>query len=233
VGYVWSLCALAGYALAQGSSITSPPKAVLPRATSTNTACKLASSAASSFLAEATEGASAVIAAELAYDCMRSVPLYQAPAISLLNSLRTYVEFQSSKEYLQNPPQGYLLPALDIDAELDGIQQKVEAGEYMGEYDFQLDIVSLLLSAHDGHLSWNGDVYGAFTFVRLAGGSGLYSVSSDGVQPPLVYVTGKYPAIFRWRSSGDFGTDGWQPISPRQIRIQASWCPSLDTVLRR
>ena len=190
-GLFWSLGALAGYAFAQESSITTPPNALLPRATSTNTACKLASSASSSYLATATEGAVAVISAELAYNCMRSVPNYQAPAISLLNSLRTYLEFQSSKEYLRNPPQGYLLPAVDIDSEMDGIQQKVEAGGYESEYDFQVDIGSLLLSAHDGHFSWAGDVYGSFTFVRKAGGGGLYSVSSDGLEAPLVYVIGK------------------------------------------
>jgi hypothetical protein len=190
-GIYWGLGALLGNAFALESSITSPVKALLPRATSTNTACKLASSAASSYLAKKTEAASAVIPAELAYNCMRSVPNYQEPAISLLNSLRTYLEFQSSKEYLRNPPPGYLLPAVDIDTEFDGIQQKVEASGYESEYDFQVDIYSLLLSAHDGHFSWQGDVFGAFTFVRLAGGNGLYAVSSDGVEPPLVYVTGE------------------------------------------
>ncbi len=189
MGLFWSLGALAAYAFAQESSITSPPRALLPRATSTNTACKLAASAASAYFAEETDAAQAVIPAELAYNCMRSIPNYQAPAISLLNSLRTYLEFQSSKEYLRTPPQGYLLPAVDLDTELDGIQEKVEAGGYDNEYDFQVDIVSLLLSTHDGHCSWQGDVYGAFLFVRSVG---LYAASSDGLEPPLVYVISEF-----------------------------------------
>jgi hypothetical protein len=191
-GLLWGLGALASYTLAQDSSITTPPKILLPRATSTNSACGLASSASSSYLAETTDPVQVVIPAELAYNCLKSVPNYQDHARSLLNSLRTYLEFQSSKEYLRNPPAGYLLPPVDIDTELDNIQQKVEAGAYGSEYDFQVDIVALLLSTHDGHLSWAGDVYSAFSFIRLAGGvGGLYAVSADGVDLPLIYVSGE------------------------------------------
>ncbi|EXJ56741.1 hypothetical protein A1O7_07085 [Cladophialophora yegresii CBS 114405] len=183
---LWALSALAACAFAHDSSITTPSKALLPRATSTNSACALASSAAHSYLANEETATTAHIPAELAYNCLKSIPNYKEPAVSLLNSLRTYIEFQSTKEYLRDPPTGYLLPAVDIDAGLDGIQQKLQAGGYDSEYDFQGEIVSLLLSAHDGHLDWHGDVHGAFTYLRLGGG--LYSVSSDGVEPPLVYV---------------------------------------------
>ena len=196
-GLLWGLGALVGSSLAQSPSVTTPP-------TSTNTACALASSAASSYLAKETDATTAVISAELAYSCMRSVPLVSDPAISLLNSLRTYLEFQSSKEYLRNPPEGYLLPAVDIDTEYDAIQQKVEAGGYDNEYDLQIDIVALLMAAHDGHFSWSGDLYSAFSFVRRAGGGGLYAVSSDGVELPLIYTVGKLrhhdcpPSVFSW-----------------------------------
>ena len=184
----WSLGALAGSAIAQEPSITTPPHALLPRATaSANTACDLASSAASAYLAAEPSAKAVVIPADLAYNCMRSVPNYQAPAISLLNSLRTYIEFQSSIEYLQNPPSGYLLPAVDLITEFDDIQKRVENGTYESEYDFQVDVVSMFNSAHDGHFSWNGDLIGAFTFVRLAG-NGLAAVSSDGQDVPQVYV---------------------------------------------
>jgi hypothetical protein len=130
------------------------------------------------------------IPADLAYACLKSVPNYQAPALRLLKSLRTYLEFQSTKEYLQNPPSGFLFPALDLDAEFNNIQAKVEAGQYESEYDMQVDITALLTSAHDGHLGWQGDLMGAFTFERGAVGFGLAAVSSDGVQTPQVYLTG-------------------------------------------
>ena len=79
---------------------------------------------------------------------------------------------------------------MDLDVELDKIQQKVEGGEYESEYDMQVDIVSLLTSARNGHLSWNGDVMGAFTFVRSIR-NGLAAVSSDGQQTPRIYLVGK------------------------------------------
>jgi hypothetical protein len=185
----WALGVLVAGAWAEEGSITTTPKAVLPRATSTNTACKLASSASSSYLAANTDAAEVYIPAELAYNCMKSVPNRKQPALSLLNSLRPYLEFQSSKEYLRDPPPGYLLPSVDIDTEYDAIQQKVEEGDYESEYDFQLDIVALLLAAHDGHLAWNGDVYSAFLFERSAA---LYAASADGLSPPLIYLVGKF-----------------------------------------
>ncbi|KIW23025.1 uncharacterized protein PV07_11257 [Cladophialophora immunda] len=187
---VWKICALA-IALVQGTAaaitITSPPKAILPRATGTSpkaSACAAASSASKQFLAEQPGATQVVIAAELAYECMRSVPNYQEPAIRLLNSLRTFLEFQSNKEYLLNPPSGYLFPSLDFDGEFDTIQKKVEAGAYESEYDMQVDITALLTSARDGHLSWNGDLMNSFTFSRT---TGLAAVSSDGEEIPQVY----------------------------------------------
>lgn len=184
-----SICALqaVGHGFAQESFVATTHKAVLPRATPANTACQLASSAASSYLAVETDATNILIPAELAYDCLRSVPNYQDPAISLINSLRTYLEFQSSKEYLRNPPSGYLLPSVDIDTELDGIQKKVENGTYASEYDMQVDIVALLTSAHDGHLAWLGDLFYSFPFARLAAGD-LVAISTDGIETPQIYL---------------------------------------------
>lgn len=191
----WSTIAYAVLYLAQiatGSTTTTAPKTLAPKETptSTNIACGWASSASSQFVADQPEATQVLISADLAYNCLKSVPNYQEPALRLLNSLRTYLEFQSTKEYLKRPPPGYLFPAVDLDTEFNNIQKKVENGEYESEYDMQVAITSLLTSARDGHLSWNGDLMGAFTFVRSVG-SGLAAVSSDGEQPPQVYLVGK------------------------------------------
>lgn len=136
-----------------------------------------------------------VIDAELAFECLNSVPNHQEPALRLLSSLRTYLEFHSSKDILKNPPQGYLFPNVDLDDGLDIIQQNVEDAQYQSEYAFQLDITTLLLSAKDGHLTWNGDLLGAFTFARLDVGTGLVALSSDGQQSPQVYWSGMSSAL--------------------------------------
>lgn len=132
---------------------------------------------------------SATIPADIAYACLNSVPNFQEPAIRLLNSLRTYLEFQSTKEILKKPPSGYLFPAIDIDYALDSIQEKVEAGEYESEYQFQIDIDSFIRASKDGHFYLNLDLIGGFTFVRSAT---LVAVSSDGVETPKIYHTSKW-----------------------------------------
>lgn len=113
------------------------------------------------------------------------MPNYPEPALNLIAGLRTYLEFQSDKEYLRKPPSGYLFPGIDLDQELNSIQKTVENGEYTSEYDMQVDIFAMLLAARDGHLTWQGDVLGAFAFLRTTGG--LAAVSADGQQTPQIY----------------------------------------------
>ncbi|EXJ88414.1 hypothetical protein A1O1_05344 [Capronia coronata CBS 617.96] len=127
-----------------------------------------------------------VIDAELAYACLKTVPNHQEPASRLLSSLRTYLEFQSTKEYLRDPPSGYLFSGVDLDAGLDDILEKVKGGRYDSEYDMQADIVGLLAAAHDGNLYWSGDLMGTFTFTRS---ENLVMVSSDGEQTPQMYIS--------------------------------------------
>lgn len=135
----------------------------------------------------------AVIDADIAYACLNSVPNFQEPAIRLLNSLRTYLEFQSTKDILKDPPSGYLFPALDIDYALDSIQEKVLAAEYESEYHFQTDLDSLFRSAKDGHFYCSLDLLGAITFVRAA--ADLVAISSDGVETPEIYHARKWRNI--------------------------------------
>jgi hypothetical protein len=119
---------------------------------------------------------------------LKSIPNQREPALRLVNSLRPFLEFQSTKEILRDPPQGYLFPAIDLDDGLDTIKKKVEACKYESEYDMQIDIHTLLVSAHDGHLNWNGELTQAFTFARTVG---LVAVSSDGLELPKIFVAGK------------------------------------------
>jgi hypothetical protein len=62
----------------------------------------------------------------------------------------------------------------------------------LGEYDFQLDIQALLVSARDGHLSYNGDVVRIFVFTRTLP---LVSVSTDGFQIPQIYAQGNHTLL--------------------------------------
>ncbi len=130
-----------------------------------------------------------LISAELAYNCLQSVPNEPAPALQILQAIAPFVEFQSTLAYLKNPPPGYLFPPVDVVGGLAKIATNVAAGAYISEYDFQTDIQALLISAKDDHLSFDGDATSVFSFTRAIN---LVSVSVDGSQIPQVFAAGMF-----------------------------------------
>lgn len=84
---------------------------------------------------------------------------------------------------------------MDIDAGLVNISATAEAGGFSSEFDFQLAIFKLLVSAHDGHFSFRPDTFKAFVFRnRLA--FDIVSVSEDGVQIPKLYHLGELTTFY-------------------------------------
>lgn len=109
------------------------------------------------------------------------------PALSLVRSLKSYAQLQSTVDYLRNPPSGYLWEPIDVPRLLDAIETKVLAKDtYESEYDFQVDLQSTMIKARDGHLAFTGDLLNAFVWVRPFNFS-LVSVSKDGKEMPQVY----------------------------------------------
>ncbi|KAK1992873.1 peptidase S41 family protein [Colletotrichum falcatum] len=135
---------------------------------------------------QANPKAPAQVPAQLAFDCLQSVPNKPGPAKELITSLKAYVQWQSTLTWLKSPPASYMLPPTDIEGGLDDIGNKAEAGQYKSEYDFQLAIFKLIASAHDGHFAFRGDVFKGFSF-RNALASDIVSVSRDGVEVPKLY----------------------------------------------
>lgn len=133
--------------------------------------------------------ATPVVPAKLAVACLQSIPNKKQEALNLTSSFRAYLEFQSDKNYLAQPPSGYLNPAYEIDAFLNQTEDNVRKGEYKSELEFQQDIVYTLQQAFDGHLYWSGDILKVFTFELDF--DGLVSFSSDGIQLPEVYFFGE------------------------------------------
>lgn len=170
-------------------------KLVTPTSTSippgeSNSACAAVSTASSSFLSAHPSANAVAVNASIAYHCLNSIPSVPEDALQLLRSLRAYLELQSDKEYLKNPPTGYVNPSYDLDAALTAIESNIEANVYKSEIAFQLDIYYALQQAYDGHLSWQGDILkGVFSFF-LDSFTGLVSVSVDGLSDPEVYFAG-------------------------------------------
>ncbi|KAF2724234.1 hypothetical protein K431DRAFT_218178 [Polychaeton citri CBS 116435] len=124
----------------------------------------------------------------LATKCLRSVPLDVEGNLLELQGVRTLVQFQSTLAFLEDPPEGYLYPGVDIIAGLDALEKRLHDEAYNNEYDFQLDLYSLIASAYDGHFAFRADivnnVFGWIIGDRLE----LVSVSNDSVSLPEIYT---------------------------------------------
>jgi hypothetical protein len=108
-----------------------------------------------------------IFPADLAYSCLRTVPLAKQGNLFQLSGLRAFLEFQSDLEYLEDPTIGRIYPGVDVLAGLDKLTSLLEDDFYGNEYDFQLDIFNLFLSAYDGHLVYIPDIVDVFAFGRL------------------------------------------------------------------
>ncbi|KAL8415292.1 hypothetical protein RB594_006225 [Gaeumannomyces avenae] len=71
---------------------------------------------------------------------------------------------QSTLPFLKAPPRDYGLPQTDIQQGLDDIANGAQAGRYTSEFDFQMVIVELLYTAHDGHFYYRPDALKTFSF---------------------------------------------------------------------
>ena len=109
-------------------------------------------------------------------------------ASQFLHYYKDTLKFQSTLTYLKNPPSGYQQPSSDLLGGLDHIQRQLDTGVFNNQYDFEIAVLDLVYSAHDGHTYLYGGASNVFSF-----GSpfDISSVSIDGVKPPQVYITGK------------------------------------------
>jgi hypothetical protein len=130
------------------------------------------------------------VAAQLAFDCLQTVPNKPGPAQDLIKSLQAYVQWQSTLAWLKNPPASYMLPPTDISGGLAEIGRTAAAGGYGNEYNFQLAILQLFTSAHDGHFNYRGDAFKAFSFGNALAAD-IVSVSRDGREVPRLYHSRK------------------------------------------
>ncbi|KAF1946298.1 peptidase S41 family protein [Clathrospora elynae] len=131
------------------------------------------------------EGYQIFLASE-AYECLTTVPFNPAVATRFIKYWNETIQFHSTLAYLKNPPEGYQQPAVDVVAELERIQQRVDANSYANQYDFETDVQLLVYAMHDGHVSLNAGILSAFYF---ASPYEVASVSLDGKQEPRIYIT--------------------------------------------
>ncbi|OJJ50399.1 hypothetical protein ASPZODRAFT_23043 [Penicilliopsis zonata CBS 506.65] len=143
----------------------------------------------------------ASIPARLGYECLKSMPFVSDLAVEFIEEYRKYLLFQSTIEILQDPPVGYLMPSTDLLGGLDTIQENAAANKYESQFDFDMDLSSLIASAHDGHLSID---LCSLQLLYFTIDLPLASVSSDGLELPQVYL---------WQDMV-LANDGDQSVSP-------------------
>ncbi|KAF2125285.1 peptidase S41 family protein [Dothidotthia symphoricarpi CBS 119687] len=128
------------------------------------------------------------VQASLAYACLKSVPISTDEAALTITSIKQMAEFQSTISYLKDPPEGWANEAVDIMAGLDDIGSKVQNGDYTNEFDFETDIATLFIKAHDGHFGFDGMVFGGTLVWRRSSNIALISASRDGSELPEIWA---------------------------------------------
>lgn len=87
--------------------------------------------------------ATPTVAAQLAYDCITSVPFNQSAALALVDGVVPYFKWQSNTAFLKDPPAEYaekVQPAVDIWGELENIRGKVSSGAYDNEFEVCIEV---------------------------------------------------------------------------------------------
>jgi hypothetical protein len=126
------------------SIVASTPLQLHPRQNASTPCAQVSASVAAQASA-----ATPTVPAELAHDCITSVPLNKDATLKLLDAVVPYFRWQSNTVWLKDPPAEYaekVQPAVDIWGELETIRSKVEAGEYDNEFDVCLPYCLILLS---------------------------------------------------------------------------------------
>ncbi|KAK6221277.1 hypothetical protein QIS74_04845 [Colletotrichum tabaci] len=133
------------------------------------------------------------VGAELAYACLKSVPLHKEVAVALVDAIRPYLEWQSSLVYIKNPPADYEPGAFDLLGHLGKIREKLVADGYHGEIDFQEDLFEMTAKTRDGHFAFLPD---ALTKVfRFGRPFALVSYAQDPLSMPAIKTLDEVKAV--------------------------------------
>lgn len=133
---------------------------------------------------------STTVPAQLAYDCLDSVPVDVEGNSQLIDELKEVWQFQSELGWYKNPGEDWPYGPLDIEGELDKI--KKDLGSFSSEYAVQLAIQNITIRTGNFHFQYSPDILQIFRFRRPFS---VASVSSDGKALPKLYVYNDVEAL--------------------------------------
>lgn len=83
------------------------------------------------------------VPAKIAYECITSVPFNSSATVELLDSLRPYLNWQTTIDYMRDPPAEYaekVQEPYDFYAEFERIYKKAGSNGYDNEFEFGFDL---------------------------------------------------------------------------------------------
>ncbi|ETS74056.1 hypothetical protein PFICI_13922 [Pestalotiopsis fici W106-1] len=157
-----------------------------------NTPCaEVSSSWAAQATAAFTRTRRAQVPAQLAFECLMSVPVDIEGDIKQIEEPKHFLEFQSTLNCLNtghyiNIESAIHNKPLNLLAELDYTAQSIKDRAYHSDFEVQLALHSLFRRAKDSHLRIFPDMLEVFLFVRPE--TKLVSISEDGLDLPRLYL---------------------------------------------
>lgn len=155
--------------------------------------CSSVSSMSSAYMSMFPEETQAVVPADAAHDCLKSVPVDKDELKGLIDEMQYYLNWQSNLAYLIEPPEGYTEDRVDIADEMKKIKDGLDQGTYEDDYTVMFDLSMAWTKSYDFHMTFVPDIMQIFRFRRGNVGLGLLdefalvSVSSDGKALPELY----------------------------------------------
>ena len=155
--------------------------------------CQSVSSMSVAFTSMFPKATQALVPAQVAAACLKSVPINKAEDLALIKEMKLYINWQSSVAYISNPPKGDTSGRVDTLGTIAKITSDLQNDKYTDEYSLQFDLATVMVRSYDFHFNWIPDITQIFQFRRGNVGRGLLdefavvSVSSDGKSLPKLY----------------------------------------------
>ncbi|KAJ0122538.1 peptidase S41 family protein [Diaporthe amygdali] len=129
--------------------------------------------------------ANGVVLAVDVYNFWVTVPIDRAVATRFIQYWNDTMQFQSTLDYLKEPPTHCQQLAVDLIAGLNEIYAAIDNNWFANEYQFEATIQNVICSGNDSYISLFGSLVSSFSFGTP---HRLTSLSIDGIQLLKVYL---------------------------------------------
>ncbi|KAI4954289.1 hypothetical protein J4E91_002000 [Alternaria rosae] len=169
------------------------------------------------------ESTSTSIDAQVAFDCLDSVPVDVQGNSQLIDELKQLWQFQSELVWLKKPGDDWEFGALDIEAELDNVKNNLDS--FSSEYAVQLAIQNITIRTGNFHFNYRPDILQVFSFFRQAN---VASISEDGKALPKLYLADDVASIAEGSSDVSEITE-INGQNPYDFLQSVSWSQYIDS----